>query len=269
MPRRRALPLTDLQLLVGAQNNEPYHVREALDRGRSPNLQDHQGRSALLRACMGSAWTCVGLLLAAGADPNLADPSGHTPLLELAGQSDWRCDGQASVLLRCLLAAGANPNQANDLGLTALMAANDHPDRIHALLDAGADPNARTSMALKGATVLTAAVLNGVGLDAVVRAQNLLVLTALLAGGADPNGVDGNGRTPLILTVDEPFAVPLARALIDHGASLDQVAPRFGQSPRQRVRALGRPAMQALIEAHDLRRVPLTNVHDTRPRARL
>lgn len=269
MPRRRALPLVDLRLLVGAQSDEPHHVRAALALGRSPDLRDQQGRSALLRACQASAWACVTLLLDAGANPNQADPTGHTPLLELAGQSDWRCDGQACVHLRRLIAAGALPNQANDLGLTPLMAANDHPDRVRALLDAGADPNARTSIALKGATVLTAAVLNGVGPDATVRARNHQVLQALLAAGADPNGVDGNGRTPLILTVDDPLAVPLARTLIDHGADLEQVAPRFGQSPRQRAMAFDRPAMRALIEAHDLRTMPSAMPEEPGLRARL
>ena len=51
--------------------------------------------------------------------------------------------GDAAVVQR-VLAAGADPNAANNAGATALMWAVPHEDKMRALLDAGADVNARS-----------------------------------------------------------------------------------------------------------------------------
>lgn len=268
MPRRRTLPLVDLRLLTGAQHGQADNVRYALEMGRSPDLCDGRGRSALLRACRGEAWVCVDLLLAAGADPNRADSAGCTPLHTLASMTDLRDDGMPTATLQRLLDAGADPNRADDLGMTPLMQALDHPERVRMLLNAGANPSAQTGIALKGATVLTLLVINGVGPDAAVRSRNVASLTAILAAGADPNAIDANGRTPLILTVDEPLALPLAQALLDAGADPDLVAPRFGHSPRARTGLFARPMVQALFEQHLLRATLPENLPGPLPRGR-
>lgn len=108
--------------------------------------------------------------LAAGADP--AFP-GHdlTALHVAAGKNP------SPAVIQALLEAGADPDARNEDGLTPLYVAsalNPNPDVIAALIEGGADPNARTE---RGRTPLEAAV---------AKNPNPAVIQALIEGGAVP-----------------------------------------------------------------------------------
>ena len=101
-----------------------------------------------------------------------------------------RFSGSPAVI-KALLEGGAEPNakttaqDATPLHLAALL--NGNPAVITALLKGGADPNARTA---KGFTPLhTAAQVNA----------NPAIVAALLNGGADPNATTAKGVAPLYL----------------------------------------------------------------------
>ena len=74
----------------------------------------------------------------ASGDPPASPNGGTTPLMVAALQGDVRT-------VRRLLAAGANPNTANDAGATALMWGVTSLAVSRALVDAGADVNARSA----------------------------------------------------------------------------------------------------------------------------
>ena len=122
------------------------------------------------------------------------------------------------ALVRDLLATGTSLD-ANWEGVTPLHAAvSSQQDAMMALLLAsGADANARS---LGGVTPLGDAA--GVGrADYVAR---------LLAAGADARAVDASGHTPLMWATETGGDLPLVRTLVEHGADVNAVHPRDGET---------------------------------------
>ena len=89
-------------------------------------------------------------LLQIGADPNLDDHSGFPPLIaalschQIAPGSKQRKD--VAEMITLLLVFGADPHQRgiNDYTPLHMAASVNHPDSVRALLEAGADPRLRT-----------------------------------------------------------------------------------------------------------------------------
>ena len=181
------------------------------------NARDEDGRTALSYAVSGENVTLVSQLLESGADVGLVDVRGRPPLSYLAdGESclsmcnllksagadvdHQDSDGNTVMLhhaalsntrpLRALLEIGADPHKMNQWGETCLqLAARDCIiDMMQLLIDAGADVEA--SFLSSTPPLLQAC-------NAYLRRSAGLRL--LLENRADPNRLDGKGRTPLHL----------------------------------------------------------------------
>lgn len=145
-------------------------------------LRETPGAAADKRAQRVAVREC----LESGADPNDASETGLSTFLEYAAHGGGEC-----MLLRALIRAGADPGQTDGDGNTALhlVAARAMYHRLIRTLidDAGVDIDARNH---RGATALHIAA-------AVESWQSATFVEGLLAAGADPAVVDGDGRIPL------------------------------------------------------------------------
>ena len=145
-------------------------VDALLEAGADARAANRYGATPLYVACQNGNAAIIGRLLKAGADARSASPDGETMLMTAART------GKVEAV-RLLLAHGADPTaREQSRGQTALMwaASENHADVIHALVEAGAGVNVRSS---GGFTALLFA----------VRAGRVEAVRALLAGGASPN----------------------------------------------------------------------------------
>lgn len=127
-------------LMAAALNADVEVLELLLNAGADVNATNQAGANALLRAATFEDKTR--LLVARGADVKARSQLGNTALLLAA-----RKPGNSGAV-KVLLAHGADANAANVLGATALMAAAaaGDADSAGALLDAGADVNAKPDM---------------------------------------------------------------------------------------------------------------------------
>jgi ankyrin repeat protein len=224
-------------------------IREALDRGASPNARDEQGNTPLMLAAVYGEAGAVRLLLDRGAEVNAANAAGATALLHAAADHrkvsllvargadvNHRSEfGNTALMLAAraakshrtvelLLSRGADAKATNGWGSTALMAAAAAGDAasVRSLLQHGADPNAQPALSEGG-------FIFGGGRSALMWAAyrgDLTILRRLLDAGADVNG-EGPVGTPLSQAAwgDKTEA---AKLLIARGARVNQVAHRDG-----------------------------------------
>ena len=223
----------DLRIVTAAADQDPESVLALLDQGVDPNAARPDGATALLWAAHWDDVELVERLLRAGADVNAADDHGVTPLERAA-------ENASVAMVEMLLAAGADVHARQTSGLTPLMTAartgsvdvvealirggadinaavtatgstalmwavsERHPEIVHALLAAGADPRAST---IKGFTPLMYAARNG---DVATAAD-------LIAAGSDVNepSADGTHVLPFsIVSGQDAFAM----FLLEQGA---------------------------------------------------
>ena len=237
---------SDLRLTDAAKERDTEAVRTLLNEGVDVNAPQGDGATALSWASYWDDIAMAHLLIRAGAQVNIANELGVTPLA-------LACNNRNSDMVEILLEAGANPNTAQwsgqpplmvcartgnvaavrlllnwsanvnareaERGQTALMAAvaGKHLDVVEALIEHGAEVNARTESGftplkfaaqqggLESARVLVA---NGANVNSIAEKYGnaLTVATAsghesvslfLLNAGSDPNVADTNGITPL------------------------------------------------------------------------
>jgi ankyrin repeat protein len=143
--------------------------------------------------------------LAGGADANARDAEGATALMAAAYSGNLE-------MVKTLLAAGADANATDAANWTALMKGvynqeldRGFPDVVQALIDAGADVEAKIAYGLR--PLMLAA---GYGEAGVVQ--------TLLKAGADPRAKNDGERTALMM-VKEKFYVEVINLL--HEAELD------------------------------------------------
>jgi ankyrin repeat protein len=223
---------TPLSLSLMEQHTNITHF--LLERGADVNARNSDGSTALIVALgLGDVrLETIRMLLDNNADPNLKDDSGATPLngargrqltditklLVNRGAKDpfaeaviWvpQIRGQTNELKR-LLYGLAHGNMATNY---LVIAAGDN-DVVTAekLLAAGADINRGDRIELWGSTPLSMAIL---------RCHADMVVY-LLDHGADINGRNRNGTTPLMQAVaNREGSIELVRLLISRGADLN------------------------------------------------
>ena len=219
-------------LMWAASEGHADVARALLDAGADVQARSVHGATALLLAARDGDIETARVLLDAGADVNAAEPylpldarvdveesqtSGRTPLLvasaSLVATSGWeyRLDVEPSTheaLALFLLERGADPDLPDSIGRTALHAAVEtgKADLVRALLEHGADPNARFTrvpLVLKGDFLSYDAYVGAtpLWLAAAARVPDPDILRALAAAGGDPGLPADGGTTPLMAAV--------------------------------------------------------------------
>jgi len=228
------LPGGETCLMTAARTGKLDPVQSLLSRGAEVNARERKGQTALMWAAADGHVDVVDALLKAEADFSTPLPTGFTPLFFAVRE------GRPEVVFR-LLKAGVKVNDAmspeqrkgvpRGKSATALILAveNGHFELAAALLNAGADPNARPA----GYTALHAIAgvrkpIRGDGDPPPLGSGNLSSLDLvrqLLAHRADVNirlekGESGRGRftttgsTPFLLAARNAD-VPLMRLLLE------------------------------------------------------
>jgi uncharacterized protein len=236
-PRR---PLRGDDLIHAAKQGQDTAVRRLLELGFPVDARDAQGATALLHACGAGHRDVAATLIDAGADLSASASNGMTPLAAAVA-------ARREALVALLIEHSADVNQRLPGDATALMiaAVQGYPEIAEQLLDAGADANAVDA---RGHSALHAGSQFGFEQNDSLRARRLF--DALLKRNADPNLVDSEGKTPLLLLLgahlrpgsecDPTHIGALLPVLLDAGARVDHADQRG-------VTALHACAMHALL----------------------
>ena len=248
-------------LMYAARQNSMDAARVLVDAGADLDQTDVDGVTALVVAIINAHYDVAALLIENGADPNVADITGMTPLYAdvdmntlqfMHGRPPSKASGRLSAVdvAKLLLAYGAEPDPALKTstlqrhntagnrflgpGTTPLMRAAKSGDVVlmHALLDAGANPQLRQK---NGNTLLILAA--GFGRKFDQNADSLEYETAteadLLAGvsecvrlGLNPNETNDAGETAMHVAAGES----IVRYLAAHDGRLD-VKNKDGKTP--------------------------------------
>lgn len=140
-------------LVAGARFGDVAFCREMLRRGAPISTRDAQEKSALMSAAESGVPEVVALMLTAGARPNEADEDGETALHWVGKDAPFNrlepsaMDRRAVVDL--LVRAGGDVDAYDRLKYTPLTKAlNERPDAVAALIAHGADVNRRVGREL-------------------------------------------------------------------------------------------------------------------------
>jgi uncharacterized protein len=213
-------------------------IRAGWPEGRGKRFPAAGSKTPLLYAARAGDLEMMRLLLERGANVELADGNGMTPLIDaVVNASIFRANREGhSDHLRAaelLLDAGANVNAMDWYGETPLWAAVDLRNLelgpaekgtgvrdealalIKRLLEAGANPNARTKEFPHERRYIVTVVGSVAWVDLTgqtpflraAAAGDLTVMRLLLADGADPNIATSAGTTPLMVAAGVNFAV--------------------------------------------------------------
>ncbi len=227
-------------------------MRLLLAAGAQVNARNAEGRTALSFAAGFLDPDAMRLLLEHGADPNLTDHRGTSPLLHAL--LPYRGEATRLEVVNLLLGKGADVNaRAPGDHRTALHQAlrPGHASVVQALLQHGADPNARDDA---GSTPLMYAVQRSY-----LTADTADIVRLLAKAGADLNAQDATGRTAVVLAAasGNREALPLLRVLGARDADehiaktgLD-VAPALGQAIRGRRLAAARLLVAAGVGVNE------------------
>ncbi len=219
-------------LMWAASEGHAGVARFLIAAGADVHARSVHGTTALLLAARNGDVETARVLLDGGADVHAGEPylafnarvdveesqtSGRTPLVVAAASqvatSGWEyyLDVEPSTheaLALFLLERGADPNVPDSIGRTALHAAVEtgKADLVTALLEHGADPNARLTRApfvFKGDFISYGRYVGAtpLWLAAAARVPDPEILQAIVAAGGDPGLPADDGTTPLMAAV--------------------------------------------------------------------
>ena len=244
----------DPPLIEATKTRDTAAVHALIEQGVDVNMPQADGATALHWAAHWDDLGTATLLLESGADVHATNELGVTPLY-LACQN-------ASTAMVETLAAGANPNATLPSGESVLMTAarTGSADAVRALLERGADPNARETSHQQTAlmwaashdhpTVAQALIDHDADVHARARIRDRVVhgdrLLDRFSGSLENRNL--GGFTPLLLAAREN-AVESARVLLAAGANVNDTAPT-GASALVIAAHSGRGNVAALLLEH-------------------
>lgn len=223
------------------RNNDVVLVERLIRAGADVKATNRYGIAAMALACESGSAAIVEQLIAAGVSANATGPYGETALHTCAHSGKVEA-AKALIAHGALLDAGDSWR-----GQTPLMwaAAQGHPDMIQVLAEAGADVNARSTIIVwerQRTSEPRDKWLPPGGLTPMLFAARegcAECVSVLLKAGADPNIVDPDRYSPLVLAlINGHFDV--AGVLIDAGVDLDMEDK------------VGRTALWAAVDAHTM-----------------
>ena len=200
-----AIVAADFSTVRVLLESEPELVRHTILADRLIKSVPHWlyiGDTPLHLAAAALEESIVRCLLDRAADPRAVNRRGASPLHYACDPRPrsggvWNPEGQARII-DCLIGAGAVVNLADDGGVTPLHRAvrSRGVAAVHELLRHRA--NVSAALRVNGSTPLHLAVTgSGAGGTADTNGEQLEIVNALLAGGADPACSDARGRSPL------------------------------------------------------------------------
>ena len=234
-PNTRSI-LGQTALTVAAGNCYMEGIQFLLNVGGSPNVTDSRGNSPLISAASSNCIGGMRLLLNwidDLADPNHQNKSGNTAL-RVAARNCYIEE------MQILLNAGASPHLANDTGNPPLMSATfgNCTEGMQLLLTWDADPADPNHQNEVGDTAFMSAVVSGYAptIEVLINAggtidlpndrditplmfassrNEIRVMDALLANGADPYAVNPDGENALLIAIREGH-VEATNSLLDN-----------------------------------------------------
>lgn len=217
-------------LIRAIETRHPAIVDALLKAKANPNFTTKEDRSALMYAVESQTPEIVRLVIKAGADVKAIAPDGNSPAL-IAAQ-----DGTPTSFetIKILGEAKANLDASNIIYTPLTYAVSqDNKELVQALLDAGADPNAKTQ---GGQSPLQGA------------ANNLEITQILLQAKADPNITNDRGETALFNAIAN---APLeeVKVLIAAGGDVNK-KDENGLSPLQLANNLYKTEFVDLLKEH-------------------
>lgn len=225
-------------LILAAEKGYTYSVKALLAGNPDLNIKDKSGDTALfkcIKAGTEGGYGCADALIRAGAVINDRNGSGN-PLLHEAAASE------KFTLVNLFLKSGADPNILNQKNETLILVLAKTPYT-------GKKDQAKSSQAAKLIADLAASGSNAeladkygrTPLDFACRQKNLIVIQALLKGGAKVDAPDTNGNTALKKSVmdytgdyrtsdkEKKSLVELIDLLLKNGADIN-VKDKFGRT---------------------------------------
>jgi uncharacterized protein len=174
----------DQQLILAAEQGDLETVKRLLAWGASVDVQDENGRTALIAAAYPNNLPIANLLIEAEADVNIQDNTQQSAYLIATSEGYLE-------LLRLTLQAGADVHSTDSYNGTGLIRAADrgHVEIIQELLKTDIEIGHINNL---GWTALLEAIILGDG-----GPRHTKVVRLLVDEGADVNLADSNGTTPL------------------------------------------------------------------------
>ncbi len=235
--KRDAADANQTALMKAAASGWEHIAGELIRAGADLDAVDANGDTALHYSADFGEPRVMKLLLDAGAKMDLQDKWGQTPLIMCASDHNW--DGFC-----LLMEKQADVGKAAPRGGTALHYAAGHGDMsmVKTLLERGARVDA--PIETSGETPLIVACREW---------AHSYIVEPLLAGGADVNARDKEGKTALYHAVDPLPNLPLVELLLEQGAN-PSIPDNQGVTPITRARRLGWEDMAARMEEKSGRR---------------